>query len=355
MSRLFLIGNGYDISRRGDTSYKDFKNWLEKKYGDIKKKAFLDGRINYALFNESTTSQTNILKDLVICKNSEEEIEADNLGKDRFASDLLLTIAILFESMKRLNDESDWNHFEENLAKIQFKDFIEEYRKYNKDNHIQKNPSLGSPVDYETQILCSDSIKKLFAMWISDLPKIALQRKTFENDIIADIRQDDIFIIFNYTKTIEDFFRNSDDANFYHLHGTIDNKNSIVVGHNCKEKSKGTHLDTIEDYVNESYFNLYKNPEAVIENNKKLWNQISNAKELEIYEFGWSCSEVDSDYINKIVSVLNSNSIVFSLHLNDFNNCGKTKKEQWLKYGLNEKNGNIIFYTEEDDKINYLK
>lgn len=39
MTRLFLIGNGYDISRRGDTSCMNFKTWLETEYGDIKKRS----------------------------------------------------------------------------------------------------------------------------------------------------------------------------------------------------------------------------------------------------------------------------------------------------------------------------
>lgn len=357
MARLFLIGNGYDISRRGDTSYKNFKTWLETEYGDIKKEVFIDGRINYALFNEAIAHRISVLKEIFVYKNVDEAEKANvlfnNLEKEEFDSDLCLTIAILFESMKRLNDEANWKHFEENLAAIPFKDFIEGYRKYNKDNLIEKSPSLGSPVDYETEISCSNSIRKLFSMWITNLPKMVLQRKAYENYIISNIRQDDIFIIFNYTKTIEEYFCNSDDTIFYHLHGTADNKDSIIVGHNCKEKSKGTPLDTEEDYVNESYAALYKNPETVIKNNNKLWDKISNSKELEIYEYGWSCSEVDSDYLSKIASIINSNNITYSLHLNDFGNCGKNKAKQWRKCGLDKKYGNIILYLEEDNTIKY--
>ncbi len=357
MARLFLIGNGYDISRRNDTSYKDFKTWLETKYGNIKKEVFIDGRINYALFNKPVPHPISVLRGLLVYKNPNEAEKANvlfnELEKKEFDFNLRLTIAILFESMKRLNDEADWKYFEENLAAIPFKDFIEEYRKYNKDNSVEKSPSLGSPVDYETEILCSNSIRKLFSMWITDLPKKVLQRKAFENYIISNIRQDDIFIIFNYTKTIEEYFCNSDDTIFYHLHGIADNKDSIIVGHNCKEKSKGTSLDTEEDYVNESYADLYKNPEIVIKNNNKLWDKISNSKELEIYEYGWSCSDVDSDYLSKITSIINSNNITYSLHLNDFGNCGKNKAEQWEKCGLDKKYGNIILYLEEDNTIKY--
>ncbi|MGI6675575.1 MAG: AbiH family protein [Bacilli bacterium] len=357
MTRLFLIGNGYDISRRGDTSYKNFKTWLETEYGDIKKEVFIDGRINYTLFNKTITHRISVLKELFFYKNANEEEKANvlfnNLEKEEFDSDLRLTIAILFESMKRLNDEANWKHFEENLAAIPFKDFIEEYRKYNKDNLIEKSPSLGSPVDYETEILCSNSIRKLFSMWIANLPKMVLQRKAFENYIISSIRQDDIFIIFNYTKTIEEYFCNSDDTIFYHLHGIADNKDSIIVGHNCKEKSKGTPLDNEDDYINESYADLYKKPEMVIKNNTKLWDKISNSKELDIYEYGWSCSDVDSDYLKKIVSLINSNNIPFSLYLNNFNDCGRTKMKKWIECGLNINNGRIVLYLEEDNKIKY--
>ena len=150
-----------------------------------KKEVYIDGRINYTLFNQAITHRISVLKELFVYKNASEEEKANalfnNLEKEEFDSDLRLTIAILFESMKRMNDEANWEHFEENLAAIPFKDFIEEYRKYNKDNLIEKSPSLGSSVYYETEILCSNSIRKLFSMWITNLPKMVLQRKAFEN------------------------------------------------------------------------------------------------------------------------------------------------------------------------------
>lgn len=351
MARLFLIGNGYDISRRGDTKYKDFKKWLVKEF--LQKdfcNVFINGDINYSFFNRGSTSSIKLLKKLVVTSNEEEKAKFDSLVQgEQMNEDFYrtgITIAILFKSMEILKDEENWSNFEENLAHLPLKKIISEYKKHNLENSVSFNSSIGSPVSHETEIVCIDVIQHLFSQWISSLKNLSIPKRAFEKKIITNIQKNDSFIIFNYTQTIEKMFNNYDPAIFCHIHGTQADENTIVVGHNCKEKSKGTPLDSENDYVNESYAMLYKNPERVIKNNQSIWSRLSSEEELEIFEFGWSCSDVDADYVSKIVEIIKNNRISYKLYLNNFNGEGENKKKKWLEHGLPESLGTINFYVE---------
>lgn len=347
MARLFLIGNGYDIKRRKDTSYYCFKEWLKKEYLDkYYKDLFKDNDINYHLFFEKTYAPACLLKNLK-AKNKKKQKERDDLINASERHDILKSLAILFKSMEYLND-TNWSKFEDNLSSLPLDRFIEEYRKYNQEHNIALESSLGSTVDREIDEICfNNKIPFLFAEWISNLKEICIEKNGFEKQMINSIQDDDTFIIFNYTDTIEKIFNSDNKSIFYHIHGIKNEKDTIVVGHNCKEKSHSTNLDNEEQYINDIYSRLYKNPEIVIKKNQQLWNRISQFKELDIYEFGWSCSNADSDYIKKIISIIDENNIKIRMHFNNFNNEGKDKIKIWKSCGLNN-NCSYFLYEEKD-------
>lgn len=341
MSRIFIIGNGYDVARRGDTRYSDFKKWIDKK--------FFNDNINANKkpvdFNSiGMTSKCNFLIFDNIIRNENSKEISDNLKIDK----IKLSVAVLYDLMDNVKD--GWSNFEEALAKLPLREFIKEFKKCN----IELTPLQGSPVDKETEYVTNINISKLFSEWVESLSnnKINLYKGAFETDIIKDLQDDDIFIIFNYTNTLEDILGVNNNPQFYHIHGRAGNPDSIVVGHNCKDKKLLTNLDNEEDFINEMYAVLYKNPEIVIERNKDLWDKISKLDKVDIYEYGWSCSDVDKDYIEKIVECLNPicNDNIH-LYLNDYEDKGCQKKQQWIKYGLDK--SIISFYKEDNNKIVY--
>lgn len=348
MSRIFIIGNGYDVARRGDTRYSNFKTWLFENYL-VNTNYIVNNKLNYETISEKTSLDSRLVK---ICFENNEE---NKQKEDEFENnELELSAAFVYIYMNRIDEK--WKEFEEDLAKIPLYSIINEYKNSNESNKINLPTSFGGSVCKEVDILTNINISRLFSKWICSLSnkKIKLNKSAFENDIIKDIQDDDIFIIFNYTNTLEEILGvKNEDSRFYHIHGRADNPDSIVVGHNCKDKLTFTNLDNQEDYINEMYASLYKNPEKVITDNAELWNKISKLDKVDIYEYGWSCSDVDIDYIEKIVECLNpiGNNKDIHLYLNDFKCSGCYKKSQWIKCGLDK--SLISLFKEDNDKIIY--
>ena len=286
-----------------------------------------------------------IYEDLLISNSNIDNNYKNELETNQFKQ----TTALLYYFMGKYDE--NWSHFEEDLAKIPLKEFVSNFQTSNLSANKKLEPILGSPIKKEVDILTKvfSKIPKLFAKWIASLSKKDINKGPgpFENKIIKDINKDDIFIIFNYTKTLENNLNIRDTSNMFHIHGIFENEKSIIVGHNCKEKSKFTNLCDEEEYIEDVYATLYKNPEKVIKRNSLLWNKLTNLTDVDIYEFGWSCSGVDADYIKKIVSCLNSKNV--HLYLNNFDNQGEFKKKQWVKLGMNE--NKISFYIEENENI----
>lgn len=347
--RIFIIGNGYDISRRGDTSYRCFKNWLKDNYiKDYNFNPFYKNEnLDFSSMNNVSSLGGNIIQNIIIAETKEQERQIDIVVNDIDNKRKKLACAILFYSMKMIGDE-DWNDFENDLSKLPFQSIISNYKNSNCTNRIDLFPMPGSPVDKEVEIVSSlpSVITSLFSEWISSLKEIQIESGEFERKIIRQIREDDVFIIFNYTKTIEEIFNNVNPNIFFHIHGTADKKETIVVGHNDKNKSDFAKslnpFETESDYIRDAYGCLYKYPEKVIKNNCNLWNKISNGVEYDIYEFGWSCSDTDLDYLLKIIDIVKEKK--YRIFLNNYGDLDCHKKKQWVKC---EAKADLISYYSE--------
>ena len=351
MARLFIIGNGYDIARRGgDTKYVEFKKWVYKHYlneqfGEI---VFInqEGKINFRSCRNLSCIPSGVYDGVFVDCNGKQQLKKNDRLLKR------LTAALLFYSMAKIED-TEWNNFEENLAKIPLKNIIKNFRDENLNDNVHLERSLGSPVDKEVDLMTSLApwIHELFAEWIESIGNRRgdIKKAGFDKKVIGHIRQDDTFIIFNYTETVENLFGLKCPYIFYHIHGIYTDVNSIVVGHNNKElKNPNDTFCDEKDYIKQFFSDDYKNPEKVINDYKCLWDRISDAEHLNIYEYGWSCSKVDEDYIKHIVGLREGKAT--SIHLNDHGDKGLEKAEPWIKYGFDV--NHIYLYKEEGDKIN---
>ena len=243
MSRIFIIGNGYDMSRRGDTSYCKFKEWLNDKYiKNLNHSLYYENEgIDFSIFNQCSIFSGSIYETILKAENEKEQEKIDALIYQIEDYRKKICCSILFDPMKRLDDEQEWKNFENDLSLIPFKMICDKYKKSNIDNGLELQTMFGTNIEKEVGLVTSMPIviKTLFAEWINSLSKIKIKKGLFEK-IIKNIKSNDIFIIFNYIKTIENLFKNHNFSNFYHIHGTYDRPNSIIVGHNCKSKSKFT-------------------------------------------------------------------------------------------------------------------
>lgn len=136
-----------------------------------------------------------------------------------------------------------------------------------------------------------------------------------------------IFLTFNYTKTLEDIYE-IDAKRIYHIHGVIDDKDSMVVGHGLGEEELNDMLKSQELRIGEvwnkklnrmtrlqivtpkhkelatfssleSIVSLKKDVEGCIEKNQQFFNDIFDVER--IYVFGFSFSSIDMPYLEKII------------------------------------------------------
>lgn len=321
MARLIIIGNGYDLAHlNGQTSYKKFSEWLCDKY-ELK----IEGgnELNFTL--SLSTYDGKFLKQF---GNNEEYnkhiIEIDD-GRKRIFS------AMLVNMIADLGDES-WSDFEKNLGNLPWKKYINEANAFYK-NYIAEY----SPVPYGTDLITSASgtILELFAGWVKTINVDNIKTDMIDAKI-GDTKDNDFFLIFNYTNTIEKVFSIKCKENLCYIHGSVLNNDDIIVGHGEKTKTKGTNLVTEDDYIREAEAVLYKNPGAIIKNHKNFFDAIKNnfSKDNynEIYVYGWNGRGVDEEYLWKIKSIVKSCKSKCKLYINDYNGDGKEKEELWKKY-----------------------
>src|SRR5699024_1934160 len=152
MTRLFVIGNGFDMAHNLRTSFEEFKKYIENSINKSNKKEKEKLRTIYIILNSAEASynhKENILKD---------------------------------------SDSSEWNLFETILAYI---GSLNEKEKYCKENSF-RNDMLQENVLRDLQ--------SLFTQWINSIDENSIRRtRLFKND--------DLFLNFNYTKTLQKNYR----------------------------------------------------------------------------------------------------------------------------------------------------
>ena len=161
-----------------------------------------------------------------------------------------------------------------------------------------------------------------FQVWLSEVYENCTKDKK-----ITFPSEGSIFLTFNYTKTLEDIYK-IDAKRVYHIHGVIDDKESMIVGHGLGEEELNDMLKSQELRIGEvwnkklnrmtrlqivtpkhkelaalssleSIVSLKKDVEGCIEKNQQFFNEILDVER--IYVFGFSFSSIDMPYLEKII------------------------------------------------------
>lgn len=220
-----------------------------------------------------------------------------------------------------------WRDFENSLAKLNICYYATRKGnlydpEYVKEGSIEERTESASKKVIEEFDTIKDSLRLDFQKWLSE---------TYENcpkdRKIQYPDEDSIFLTFNYTKTLEDIYQ-IDAKQVYHIHGVIDNKDSMVVGHGMGIEELYDMLESQEPRAGEvwnkklhimtrlqivtpkhielatlkslvSIMSLKKDVEGCIEKNRQFFNEILDIQR--IYVFGFSFSPIDMPYIEKII------------------------------------------------------
>lgn len=175
MNSIYVIGNGFDLYHKLKTSYKDFHCFLLHnidKFPPIGNWSILD------LFYQLQSGGTDL-----------------------------------------------WANFEESLGETDFSEFVTFYdfhdsRKLNEkdgDRQTEKAYYLGEDLEELCEKRFYNAISYAMNQWLNDAYHSCPPANTYKQLIC---NEDDIFINFNYTPTLEDTYK-IPSRNILHIHGQI--------------------------------------------------------------------------------------------------------------------------------------
>ena len=220
-----------------------------------------------------------------------------------------------------------WSDFESNLAQLDINYYANRKGnlydpEYIKEGSIEEKTELASRKVIEEFDIIKDSLRHDFQKWLFEA------YENFPKDSKIHFPNENcIFFTFNYTKTLEDIYE-IDAKRVYHIHGVIDNKESMIVGHGLGIEELNDMLESLEPRIDEvwskklnrmtrfqfvtpahkelailssleSVMSLKKDVEGCIEKNKRFFNEILDVQR--IYVYGFSFSPIDMPYLEKII------------------------------------------------------
>lgn len=268
MNRLFVIGNGFDLHHDLETSYLDFKDYVQERRFDV----------SYTFYR--IIAQQNI------------EVESEL-----------------------------WIDFENSLARIDLGEIIRysgEVFEYDREPALQKTLNLFSSLAEHL----SDDLHDLFTNWITDvvIPK--------REELICrplELPKCARFLNFNYTPVLQAVY-GIPDSQVLHIHGSLSSPGQMVVGHGLE---KATSKDKVFERNNDNYEELYpllapdesdrdieeeldvvvldyfestrKPVEAIIHQNTSWFNACQNVDEISVY--GHSLGDVDMPYFKHLWNI----------------------------------------------------
>lgn len=219
-----------------------------------------------------------------------------------------------------------WSDFENSLAQLDISYYANNRGnmydpEYIKDGSIdEKNEYASNKVAEEFSVI-KDSLRTDLQKWLVE------KYAECNNDKRIQIqRENSIFLSFNYTKTLEEIY-GVDPKQIYHIHGLIDDKNSLIFGHGMGKEELNDILEcqkprvtgefshnglkTKLNYIipehkklatlraKESILSLRKDVDGCIEKKRRFFDEILDVQM--IYVYGFSFLPIDMTYLEKII------------------------------------------------------
>lgn len=191
---LYIIGNGFDQHHGAQCGFEDFMKWVKKN--------------DESLF----TGLTQVYNDA----------EDNKWWKDFENSLALLNISYYANKKGNLYDPE-----------------------YIKEGSIKEKTEYASQKVIEEFDKIKESLRQDFQVWLSEVYENCTKDKK-----IRFPSEGSIFLTFNYTKTLEDIYK-IDAKRVYHIHGVIDDKESMIVGHGLGEEELNDMLKSQELRIGE--------------------------------------------------------------------------------------------------------
>lgn len=206
---LFILGNGFDVAHKVESKYSDFKKFLEEYNPEIEESDMPD--INVYVENGKLCcdrkNAANIIWHLI--NSAEQKIEeAINGG----------TVEEIVE----------WNHVEAAMGELDYSACYNSY--FGGWNDEEDRPDTEAEFalknhQHSLQVAVAVlQIGDFFNAWVD---QIDIKSKSIKKDFKEYVKEEDIFINFNYTEILEKLYH---FKNVYHIHGKKGSQ-KLVFGH----------------------------------------------------------------------------------------------------------------------------
>ncbi|MDO8156049.1 hypothetical protein FKQ51_01400 [Bacillus toyonensis] len=299
LSRLFILGNGFDIDHKLPTRYDDFHQYLLKTYPRAR--------------------GLTPTYDVSIRTHDGEDYVDDNEA-----------VAFIRKAISDVEGEN-WGNVEDSLAHLPFEEYLSDQEDgfdLNDDKELFRNTYRNedaSDAFYRVML----KFHKFLVDWVRsiDISKARLNTK-FEKEID---RENDFFLTFNYTYVLEEIYG---AENVCHIHGEQDDYDeNIFFGHGYErdeEEYESSHIGAMES-LGKIHRLLKKDTDRALDLAEFFFDDLSSVQE--IYSIGFSFSEVDLKYIERICEVCNT-AKTWYLSKYDYKEKGKEYKEKIEKAGF---------------------
>lgn len=289
MKSLFIIGNGFDLDHKIDSSYESFRRYLKIRYPDA--------------------NEDELIMPEVTMGHHGEEIYND----DEVVSFLL---RIISEA-----EGYEWKDVEKSIGLLDFSEcFDYSFYELDEDGDIDSWKQTYTNEDIASNLLLPVSnITKYFSDWIDTIQINAsvLPKKDFKRLINPD---EDLFLTFNYTDTLEKIYNTKMVC---HIHGKQGGE--ILFGHGNVEDYYEKNMDRYigaENVLDEIQNNLRKDTVGAFQQHLDFFNKIKGEVD-KVFTYGFSFSEVDRIYIREICKRLPDNAVWY---LNDYDDSNKREQ-----------------------------
>lgn len=275
-SKLYIIGNGFDLYHGIQSSYYNFKTYLKQ--------------VDNSLF------------DLVEIYLSPDEKWSDlEVSLASLDSDYLTDNASNFLVSYGADDWSDAYHHD---YQYEIEQVVE---------------SLSS------------KLKEHFTKWIKQL---SIPNKDEVTEKLLDIKPNAKYLSFNYTNTLKKIY-DIKESNILFIHGNAKEEQSdLILGHawnpaNIPPLSEDDYermdVRVIEgsEIINRYFHKTFKQTSKIIEDNANYFNNLKTVSH--IYVLGHSLSDVDIEYFEAIIAQTDSNKVNWTV---SYYNVEEMKKHQ---------------------------
>ncbi|KXI45180.1 hypothetical protein ACS95_00385 [Bacillus cereus] len=284
VKKLFVIGNGFDISHGLKTTYDDFRKYL--------------------------ISDHEIEMDSLVIPESTQMPD----GEIKYNELEILSMLFFLISEAESNTEK-WSNVEASLANLNFDEAFDCYSEVlDKDGDLDLWKTSYNNEDIASNLVIpSLTIQQLFSNWINTIDIISVKTKV---DFLKLIEEEDLFLTFNYTDTLEGVYHVSNERICY-IHGKQNEE--IYFGHGNNEDKTDYYMKNYigsENGLVEIHEQLRKKTEIALKENMHFFENLTDSNISEIYSYGFSFSEVDMIYLKEICKRMNTQKLIW--YFNDF-------------------------------------